>query len=95
MSHAITIYGASDDLIEIEGDAPGCDEYNDEAATFILTGPAGAARVRVEYANPGVWEIGVGQVDEGVDLLPMRITGSGYTARAEIEGVALVVREAA
>jgi len=28
----VTIYGASDDLIEVEGDVPGCDEYNQESA---------------------------------------------------------------
>jgi hypothetical protein len=95
MGHTVTINGASDDLIEVLGDAPGCDEYNADDAVFVLVGDHGfSARVRVAFVD-GVWEIGVGQLDETSPLLPMRLDSVGYTTRATIENVAIVTREMA
>lgn len=37
----VTIYGASDDLIEVEGDVPGCDEYGGAVGTFVVAGALG------------------------------------------------------
>lgn len=91
---SVTIYGASDDLIEVEGDVPGCDEYSAESATFTISGPDGMVRVRAQYADPGIWEIGVGQVDEDINVLPVAITSKGYTCVAVVQGATLVVREA-
>lgn len=95
MSHTVIIYGASDDLIEVEGDAPGCDEYNSDAATFVLVGEHGfAARVNVMFAADGTWEIGVGKVDQATPLLPIRLDSADYTVRATVENVAIVTHEA-
>lgn len=90
----VTLYGASDDLIEVEGTAPGCDEYNEEDAHFVLTGDKGAVRIRVWYTRRGVWAIAVAPVEEDAPMLPVQITGSGYTAQAIVGGVRLVVKEA-
>lgn len=54
----IKLYGASDDLIEIEGDVPGCDEHNfytDGEPVFVVlsTGDVFA----VTYGERGVWEV--------------------------------------
>lgn len=100
MSHTVTIYGASDDLIEIEGTAPGCDEYNSEAATFIVRGEqhddliAGRTRVTVAYVAPGVWSLDLAPVDDGIPMVPCvvdlseRYDGTpGYSARARFDGV--------
>lgn len=94
MSHVV-IYGASDDLVEIEGDAPGCDEYNAESATFLVLGVRGdRARVEVEYADSGVWKVAVSPADEDTNIPPMEIVsaGNGYSACAVIQNVERVVR---
>jgi hypothetical protein len=57
MKH-LTIYGASDDLIEIEGDVKGADEYPAEDATFVI----GGLEVRVTF--DGEWWIACKPVDE-------------------------------
>jgi hypothetical protein len=52
----IKIYGASDDLIEVEGDVPGCNEFNSfDAPLFIELGTADV--FKVEYTAQGVWVI--------------------------------------
>ncbi len=64
-------YGASDDLIEIEG-VKGADEfgaYNSSSgnvvnATFIL----GAIAVYAIYGEGGTWAFAVGRIDEDVPL---------------------------
>lgn len=98
----VTIYGASDDLIEVEGDVPGCDEYNQESAVFILRGSGevsgGVTRVTVDYGAGGCWMIGVAPVDEDVSMLPMTMgqqprthpDAPGYSARATFTGVEAV-----
>jgi hypothetical protein len=56
----ITFYGSSDDLVDVEGDIPGCDEYNIEMTTFEDAG----LRVQVEFLAQGRWGITVVQIDE-------------------------------
>lgn len=92
----VTIYGSSDDLIEIDGDVRGCDEYNGERASFVLVGGEAQLHVRVEYTKGGVWEIAVAPVDEGVPMLPVEICAAerGYSAQAIVKGVSSVIREA-
>jgi hypothetical protein len=60
----VRFHGASDDLIEVEGDIPGADEYNGDLGRFDIAG----LRVRVEYARAGTWDIAVGLIDEGVPV---------------------------
>ena len=78
----LTFYGASDDLIEVEGDVPGCDEYPGEDSTFLVAGIA----VRVFY-GPGVWAITVVQIDEDVPVLAENITlaAQGYSMRLDLD----------
>lgn len=52
----VTIYGASDDLIEVEGDVPGCDEYNSIDAPLYVELSTGDA-FKVEYTDEGVWRV--------------------------------------
>lgn len=94
MSGQVVIYGSSDDLIEIEGACKGCDEYNEDDATFVLIGGEARTLVHVRYADFGVWAITVSLAGEDIPMLPVAITGSGYTAKATIEGVDLVIHEA-
>lgn len=89
----VVIYGASDDLIEVEGSVVGCDEYDGEHASFVLIGLAGEqARVNVRYG--AYWAIEVTPVDEDVPMLPCAIEGmpNGYSPRAVFSGVASVVK---
>lgn len=52
----VTIYGASDDLIEVEGDVE--EEFNPppDEATGILAFSDGTV-LRVEYTNDGIWRV--------------------------------------
>lgn len=99
MSHTIVIYGYSDDLIEIDGDAPGCDEYNpgypDDTSEFLITtvGDGGAeakVRVRVTYNTDGVWEITTRQVEEDMPTPEVHLSSRGYSMQATIGGVTKV-----
>lgn len=63
----ITIYGASDDLIEVEG-CEGADEFNSYEHGPVmwrgdLIAPDGDA-LRVHALYGGCWSVAVGQVDE-------------------------------
>lgn len=71
----ITIHGASDDLVEVEGDAPGCDEYNDELVVLRLVAGNARTRVWVKYISPGVWSIATAPEDEGIPMVPVSIRG--------------------
>jgi hypothetical protein len=71
----ITIYGVSDDLVEVEG-CKGADEftYSSEMWRGDLVAPDGGS-LRVHTWYDGVWRVAVGQVDEDVRLpaWPMRL----------------------
>lgn len=65
----ITITGASDDLVEVEG-CKGADEF-----TYPSQGPwrgdlvaPDGAQLRVHVMFDGCWHVSVGQVDEDVSL---------------------------
>lgn len=67
----ITIYGASDDLIEVEG-CDGADEFNSYERGPVmwrgdLIAPDGDA-MRVHALYDGCWSVAVGQVDEDKPL---------------------------
>ncbi len=52
----IKIYGSSDDLVEVEGSVPGCNEfgtYNRPLYVELSTGDV----FKVEYTGVGVWEV--------------------------------------
>lgn len=98
----VVIYGASDDLVEVdEGsgvtfEPEGFDgETNGELTQMCLVGDAGQLRVRVRYGDMGCWGIEVAPVDEGVPMLPVMIglNDRGYSARAVVQGVRRVVYE--
>jgi hypothetical protein len=85
----VTIYGASDDLVEVDGDVPGCDEYGTDIATFKVTGQDDrVTRVGITYTANGCWSIAAAPWDEDVPMVPATITddyerrehGPHYTA---------------
>lgn len=68
----IQIYGASDDLVEIEGDV------RDEIApgrAIMVGGHERGVRVVMKYAvgKVGVWRGCVEQIDEGVPMFPVTV----------------------
>jgi hypothetical protein len=71
----IAFYGASDDLVEVVGDVPGCDEYNAELAAFVVAG----LRVVVSYGARGTWGIKVAQIDESVPVTAFDLRLGAYT----------------
>lgn len=87
----VKFYGASDDLVEVEG-IPGADEFWCDTtcapfayATFVVGG-----KVRVRAIYDGCWSFAVGQVDEDLELpaWPIRITqhaDPSYSVLLEID----------
>ena len=76
----ITIYGASDDLVEVDG-CEGADEFDVGAPgrwQGDLIAPGGTEQMRVHcwYDDDGCWQVGVGQVLEETRLpaWPVSIT---------------------
>jgi hypothetical protein len=92
----ITIYGASDDLVEVQG-CDGADEFNSDAWQGDLIAPGGTGQMRVHcwYNDDGCWQVGVGQVIEDCQLPPWPISitqapamnpdNSGYSALLTID----------
>jgi hypothetical protein len=78
----ITIMGASEDLVEVEG-CEGADEFNCESWSADLVGPDVAEQVHVSawFCDNGCWQVGVGQVLEDVRLPSWPVTIKG-TARS-------------
>jgi len=70
----ITIYGASDDLIEIEGACPGCDEYSAEGEHDSYRGrihiSAGEETVVVHAIFDGSWAFAICPQDGDFDSMP-------------------------
>lgn len=66
----VVIYGASDDLIEVEG-CKGADEFTAPEDGHLwrgdLVAPDGAS-LRVHTWYDGVWHVAAGQVDEDMPL---------------------------
>lgn len=80
----LTIYGASDDLVEVEGLFT--NEFyvqgDNEAVTLLVTCPDGrSCKVRVAYVDGGVWAVSYQPSDEDVPAPTGRVECGGYTAR--------------
>lgn len=77
----VAFWGSSDDLIEVEGDIPGCDEYNGEEATFEV----GGLNIKVAYGIRGCWFVSVQQVSEDTPVTASQIVLSlaenGYSMK--------------
>lgn len=102
----ITVYGASDDLVEVAGCA-NADEFNTRGdwSAVLIAPDGGRMRVYARYELGGCWSVGVGQVDEDHQLpaWPVTITQApamnpdnpGYSALLTIdapEGTQLATR---
>ena len=72
MKH-LSIYGASDDLIEFEGDVTGADEFNPPGSNPIGTYHVAGLCITVEYLN-GVWGIRIAQIGEEIPVEATNIT---------------------
>lgn len=97
MDRTVVIYGSSDDLIEVDGKVPGCDEYNGERASFVVTGGTGQqTRVDVRYDENGCWAIELAPVDDEIPMLgaTIDVAPMGYSARATFENVRNVIPRA-
>lgn len=82
-------YGASDDLIEIEG-VKGGDEFGIFAKEKYVAAFNLGGKMRVHAIYDGCWCFAVGQVDEDIPLpdWPIRLKwpgGRGYSTRLEID----------
>lgn len=93
----ITIYGASDDLVELTG-CDAAEEFSAIGGDIVLVvgreeaslgENASGITVRMHYgthAAGGVWEACVSPIDEDAPCpWPVRIKISGYTASVEID----------
>lgn len=82
------IYGASDDLVEIEGvdggDEIGCYEQ-DVVVTVEEPGGPGAVRVTMSYVAGGVWAATISQIDEDAPIpWPVIVTSRRYSTVVDI-----------
>lgn len=70
----LIVYGASDDLVEIEGLVS--DElyppYDKPAVLTIKVDDAAWARVRIEYTDDGIWRVGAPGNIDGATVVPAR-----------------------
>lgn len=66
----VKVYGCSDDLVEIEGDVEGADEYSsDGSSSFILMAPdGGTAIIYVDYRLNGIWSVAFSRYEEDYQL---------------------------
>lgn len=90
----LKMYGASDDLVEIEGKNPGCDEIGCFDHDVVVTvGDETTGGVRVAWHYGGEWTAEIGPLAEGVPIpWPIRVRGadarlreSDYSAVVEID----------
>ena len=89
----IRIYGAGDDLIEVEG-CEGADEFNSYERgpvmwSGVLCAPSGE-RMGVRALYDGCWSVAVGQVDDGAAFPAWPLTiaqhrSLPYSTMAEID----------
>ncbi len=94
----VTFYGASDDLIEVDGDAPGCDEYNAESALFTVIAEDGALKLRMFYGVGGTWQVELALLGEDHPMPDIQIgynetIYNSYSPVVVIPGVSAVIRE--
>jgi hypothetical protein len=85
----ITIYGYSDDLVEVEG-CEGADEFgpgSDDRWQGDLVAPGGTEQMRVHcwFDADGCWQVGVGQPIEDCQLpaWPITITQKPHAMQAQ------------
>lgn len=89
----LTVYGASDDLVEIEG-VKGADEFTVPGSGSwegVITAPDGAtARLYVDFRSNGCWTVALGLWEEDYNLpdWPVKISLNAkacrYSTYAEI-----------
>lgn len=65
---SLTIYGASDDLIEVEGSIREEFQCYSGNGEITIASSDGAMRVFLRLEANGCWSAGVGQIDEGARL---------------------------
>lgn len=95
----LTFYGASDDLVEVEG--PGGDEFPTDDGRFRLALPDGTGiRVEVAYNDEGTWAVAVAPLMDDPDSLIQRVPdgwrfwlyqGRGRPTPIAVYSMALVV----
>lgn len=94
MSGTLRFYGASDDLVEVEGDVR--EEYNPGYETGrwegVVTDASGhRLLVVVTYAQSGTWAVGIAPVEEGLALpenwtYDFALLDSDYSVTLTIDG---------
>lgn len=84
----LKIYGASDDLVEVEGGVPGCDEYGAYDAPLYVELSTGDV-FKVEYAERGVWLV-THQVESGKVAAAKTPHGEGDDPEPHTEAVEVV-----
>jgi len=94
MSNIFTMYGASDDLVEVSG-LKQWDKREDRREEFSVNGGAtfclgGKLFITADYGDAGVWGITVAQVGDGVEIpwdINMKVHERGYSMLLEVAGV--------
>ena len=75
---ALTFYGASDDLVEVEGALS--EEYNDDDVLLLLTSGSQQSYVRVKFERTGTWSVALFPVDEDMEAHSGVVSIDGHSA---------------
>jgi len=86
----IKIYGGSDDLIECEGNADGCDEFNGEEGVIVLQPTGDRFHVKYGVDDRAVWDVThehvSGQLKVSIVEAPPGDDPDPYTDTATVTG---------
>lgn len=75
---AVTFYGASDDLVEVEGAVS--EEYDGDDVLLLVTSDTRQSYVHVKYERTGTWSVALFPVDEDMPAHAGTATTKGYSA---------------
>lgn len=75
---AITFYGASDDLVEVEGALR--EEYDGDDVLLLVTSDTRQSYVHVKYERTGTWSVALFPVDEDMPAHSGNAATNGYSA---------------
>lgn len=86
----ITIYGASDDLIEVDGKVAGCDEFNGDRGVVVCEPTGDRFLVRYGGNERAVWDIdhehASGRLTVAIAKAPPGDDPEPYTDTATVSG---------
>lgn len=79
---ALTFYGASDDLVEVEGALR--EEYDGDDVLLLVTSTGKQSYVRVRFEDTGTWSVSLCPVDEDMPAHSGTVISVNYSAHLTV-----------